>query len=1109
MQKSTSNRACYSIKCPILLTLKLTFMLILAGSITVSGSVYSQETLVSLHVRQATISEVIKMIQKQTPYKFVYNNNVFPAHTQLDVTVTDQTVAAVLNRILMNTGFTYKMLSDNLIVLTSINPLSEDLKVSGIVVDEAGNPLPGITVRSRADRFSSTATDQNGHFYISLKNNEDVLIFSYMGFATQEITVHTNSQVKVVLRQAAGTLDEVQVIGYGTATKRTNTGAVSSITAAALGRQTVDNPLTALQGHIAGMQITQDNGLPGAGVRVNIRGAYSGLSSAGYIPLYVIDGVPFTLFNGGVPASDNLNAYGASGANGGISPFSMINPDDIERIDVLKDADATAIYGSRGSNGVILITTKKGSTGKTMVNVNVNHGISDVAHFIPMMNTPEYLGMRSNAFADAGIVPSAANALDLTTWNQQAYTDWQKWAIGKTAQTTNATASVSGGNAQNTFLFSSTYRRQGTVYRGNYDASTFSNRLNAGHQSRDGKFSIDLSVNYTYMKTFLPSEDLSSLYDLAPNYPLYNADGSQNWTSTNPLSYLSQNTTAQTTNLITNLHLAYKILPELSLKANAGYTLTSLKQSQVNPASAQNPAGNRTSTLSYADNDNNNYILEPQLEYNKKVGKGTFQALAGTTFQQSKSTGINLTGSGYSNEALIYSLLSAASVTTSYNNNSTYKYTAFFGRLNFNWDQKYILDGTFRRDGSSRFGPDHRFGSFGALGASWIFTEERWMKELDFLSFGKLRASYGITGNDQIPDYQYYALNSVAGSRYSYGGSTVTYPSNIANPDLHWESTRKLDIALELGFLKDRITLKTDYYRNRTSDLLNYITLPGQSGTSGYLGNLDASVQNKGWEFELNTLNMAGRNFRWSTAVNLTISRNKLLAFDNLAKSSYSNSYIIGKPTDIVMLYHYTGVDVNTGLPTFQDKNGDGIINYSGDRFVAPYGNPYYAGISNTLTYADFSLDFTFQYNHRNGYLNSPLNTNYSPYGYNYTNQTTAVLDRWIQAGNAAFYPKASVNYDSSYGNMPGSDSNWGDASYLKLKTVSLNYALPKAWIRRIKMSNASVYLQGQNLYTWAKQKYTYDPETTAPGTGQGLGTGRYIALPQLRTFVLGLNCSL
>ncbi len=1080
------------------------------------------EIKLSVESRNESLKSVLQKLQDQSSFSIFYPSAKVNGYKNISVSKASRTIAETLDLILKGTGLDYHQ-DGNKIILSEkktdrlpavpvtavpITAAQQVKRINGIITDEAGLPLPGVTVRLKLDKSTSTATDENGHFHIDVKDAKDILIFNFIGYTTQEIPASQTENLRVNMKPNSGSLEEVVVIGYGTTKRKTNTGAVSSITSLELSKQTVSNPITALQGRIAGMQITQDNGLPGAGVRVSIRGAAIGFGNSGFIPLYVIDGVPFTLFNGQSPASDNLNANGFSGANGAISPFSMINPEDIERIDILKDADATSIYGSRGSNGVVLITTKKGAKGKTAVNVNVYNGISKVSHFIPMMNTQEYLAMRQQAYTNSGITATTSNAKDLTVWDQNAYTDWQDWAIGGTSHTTNASATISGGDAYNTFLFSSNYRKEGTVYQGDFDANTFSGRLNVGHKSTNGRFSIDASVNYSSMNTTLPNTDLSSLYTLAPNYPIYNADGTLNWTSTNPLSYLSNVTKAQTTNLISNVNIAYKIIKGLSVKANLGYTLTSLHQTQVIPASAQNPANSPVSTSRYADNDNSNYIIEPQAEYLTTISKGKLQALIGTTFQQSKATGVYLTGTGFSNEAQIYSLTSAASVLTTSNANSSYKYNAVFGRLNYNWDEKYIVDATFRRDGSSRFGPDNRFGNFGALGGSWIFTQEDFMKNVAFLSFGKLRASYGITGNDQIPNYQYYTLYNSTGSTYSYNGTSTAYVSNIENKDLHWEKTKKLDIAAELGFFKERILFKVDFYRNRTSDALNYISLPAQSGTTSYLGNVNAQIQNKGWEFELNTTNIAKEDFRWTTTLNLTLNKNKLLSYENLAISSYKTSLVIGEPVNITKLYHYTGVNPTTGLPTFQDFNGDGAVAFADDRYIAKYGHPYYAGITNSFTYKSFQLDFTFQYNHRYGYLNTGIANNYNPFGYNYTNQTTAVLDRWMAVGDVATLPAAGAAYSGGYSTLTSSDYNWGDASYLKLKTVSLNYALPKPWIRALKMSNATVYLQGQNIFTSAKQKYTFDPETTVSGTGTALGTGQYSALPQLRTIVIGLNCS-
>lgn len=1115
MQKSTDYSAVFPITPigKILFVMKLTFMLILASCLSVSATVYSQEVRMSMSVKNAEISKIIKTIEKNTPYKFVYNNNLFKSDTRINLSVTDVTVADILTSILQHTGFTYKVLDNNLIVLTKKDNEVSAIVISGIVVDDSDQPLPGVTISIKGNRMVSSATDYNGHFNITVAAANDVLVVSYVGFITQEVPLLGQKSVKIKLKPAQNGLNEVQVIGYGTTTRRLNTGSVSSITAADLGKETVTNPLTALQGRIPGMQITQDNGLSGGGVRVSIRGAGTaaagGLSYyTGFAPLYIIDGVPFTLTNASVPPSDNLNASGASGASGGISPFSMINPEDIERIDVLKDADATAIYGSRGANGVVLITTKKGSRGHTRVNVNFYQGIARVGRFLDMMNTQQYLTMRKEAFANAGTTPNATNAPDLIVWDQNAYTDWQKYFIGGTAHSTNATASVSGGDAQNTFLFSSTYRKEGTVFPGDYNANTFSNRINSGHKSTNGKFNIDLSANYTYMNNNLPVTDLSTLYNLPPNYPVYKADGSPNWVLTNPLSYFSKEYKAQTGNLLTNLNLGYKLLPGLVAKANLGYTLTTIHQTRSNPASSQDPAtaSPATSSLIYTDNRVDSYIVEPQVQYRKTIGKGNFDLLVGTTFQHTKSDGVYLTGTGYSSEALINTLFAATTVTASnYNNYSVYNYNAVFSRLNYNWDDKYIIDGTFRRDGSSRFGPGHRFGNFGAVGAAWLFTKENFVSKLTFLSFGKLRASYGLTGNDQIPSYQYFATQRAAGTSSSYQGTGILFQNNLANPDLHWETTKKLDISLEVGVLKDRILLKTDYYRNRTSDLLTYTTLPSQTTYSSYVANLPAVVQNYGWEFELNTVNITGKSFKWTTSANLAISRNKLVSYPDLAKSSYSNSFFIGQPLDITLLYHYTGVDAQTGLPTFKTANG--TPNYSTDRAIAPYGHPFYGGISNTITYKSFQLDFTFQFNHRNGYLNNTFSTNFSPYG-NLANQSTALLNRWTKSGDNAYYPAANSGYYPAYSTLSSSDYNWGDASFIKFKTLSFSYSLPKQFVKDIHMSSISVYAQGQNLYTWAKQKYTYDPETTQPGTGVALGTGNYIAFPQLRTMVIGLNCS-
>jgi TonB-linked SusC/RagA family outer membrane protein len=1074
-----------------------------------------RETMVSFEVHDASLKTTLEKLQEQTGFSIFYSSNLLNKDKKVTITSGTRSVAQVLDLILNGTNLVYIDKGTKVILQEKktvqaprdTTAPANTIVVRGIVKDETGEPIPGATVHVKNGK-KYIATDQNGHFSIEVENPNTVLTFSIVGYTTQDVALKGQTSFPVTMVRSFSSLNEVQVLGYSSTTKRNNTGAVSSIKAEEIAVQTVSNPLTALQGHIAGMEITQDNGLPGGGVRVRIRGNASILS--GFLPLYVIDGVPFTLYNGSTPSSDALNSYGINGASGNLSPFSMIAPEDIERIDVLKDADATAIYGSKGANGVVLITTKKGSHGNTKINANVSHGYGEVSRYIPMLNTEQYLDMRKEAFTNAGTTPGSSD-YDLTKWDQNAYTNWQKWALGGKAKTTSAMASISGGNAQNSLLYSTSYRKEGTVFPGEHNTITFSNRINASHNSKDNRFSLSLSANYTYMKSDLPKTDLSSVYNLPPNYNPYNADGTFNWdlgVGKNPVAALLQNYTGQTYNMITNLNLRYNILKELAIKANLGFTQTNLEQQSIQPNRSVNSTALTDNQLMDAKSKNDNWIVEPFLEYNKSFGDAHLQLIGGSTFQQTKATSTTLRGTGYSSEALLHAISAASSVIVYSSNYSLYKYAAGFGRFNFNYKEKYYLDGTFRRDGSSRFGANNQFGSFGALGAAWIFSQENFMENIKPISFGKLRASYGITGNDQIANYMYTPLYSTASTTYSYMGTSALVSNGVSNPNLKWETNKKLDIALELGFLKDRIMLKTDYYQNRTSSMLAYITTPMQIGTNSYSGNLPAVIQNKGWEFELNTTNFATKKFSWYTTLNLTINQNKLLKFDNIQNSSYASTYTVGKSVDAPNLFHFQGIDPTTGAPIIADLNKSGAVDYS-DRSAGKVGVPYYGGLTNSITYNGFTLDFTFQFNHRFGYLNSTLTNYYYPFGYDMTNQSTAVLNRWQGAGDASNFPGASKTYSSNYYYYATSDANWGDASFIKFKTLSLTYNLPKTLLNKVRIANASIYARGQNLYTWAKQKYTLDPETTQPGTSAGLGTGQYIAVPQLRTMTVGLNLSL
>lgn len=1068
------------------------------------------EVRITLGLKQESFREAIKKIEAATSFRFIYRNNQISDLNNLSLSPDSRSVEETLTLLLKNSGLVFKQLGSNILIgPKDVEKPLPDVAIkqetaTGVVLDESGLPVPGATVRIKNTRVATVA-DNQGHFSLPGVKRGDLLVINFLGYAPAEV-VYRGDGMKVTLGDARNTLNEVQVIGYGTTTRRASTGSIGSVTAAEISKQPVSNPLTTMAGRVSGVLIGQNNGVPGSTVQVQIRG--QGTLNSGTIPLYVIDGVPFTNYNGSVPATDNLNSFTTSGASGGISPFGMLNPSDIERIDILKDADATAIYGSRGANGVVLITTKKGSAGKVKFNFNLNSGYTEMNRFIDVLSPEEYFSLRKQAFANDGVTQNTSNAPDLTVWDQTKTTDWQKFLLGGKGGINDLQGSMSGGAGATRFYFNSAYRRESTVFRGDFSNKRYSSRLTVSQGLPENRFNANLSVGYTYDNTDLPTSDVTSAYSLPPNLPLYTDEGKLYWhpNFTNPLAQLMRKYDGTTTNLLTNADLSYKILPVLKAKVNLGYTATTLDQHTTNPASAQNPANNPTGSAVFANTTVSNWIIEPTLDYNQNFGDHKIGGVLGASFQKNSSKGMSLSATNYSNEALLGSLTAAGLVTPTYNNIIYFRYAAVFGRLHYDYKEKYLLNLSFRRDGSSRFGPKNRFHNFGAIGAGWVFSEEDFLKDnLPFLSFGKLRASYGSTGNDQINNYLYLSLYS---STTSYLGNAAMNSFTLPNEDIHWELTRKLDIGLELGFFKDRILFSANYFRNRSDDLINSLSLPTQSGLNSYTRNIPALVQNNGIELEVNTVNISKKDLSWKTSLNVSFPGNKLVSYPGLEQSFYNTSYVVGERFfNLFRLYHYTGVDPATGKATYEDRNNDGSIT-ADDRYIADQGTLYYGGLNNTFSYKGFELNVFLQFNHRFG-VTKILNTRPGAM----VNQNDYWLGVWSGAGDNSSLPGATATSGTpiytSYNMYTSSDAVYGDASYMKLRTAGLAYNLPQNWIRSAKLSGVRVYVQGQNLFTWAKNKYVYDTETQVQGGPSGLGTGTVgQVMPPLRTIVFGANIS-
>lgn len=948
--------------------------------------------------------------------------------------------------------------------------------ITGVVTDAIG-PMPGVTISVKGSAVSTT-TDQNGRYTINALAT-DTLVFSYIGYKTVEIPVGSQSTINLRMQENATTLKEVTInAGYYSVKDSERTGSIVKLSSKDIEKQPVSNVLAAMQGRMAGVNIIQNSGMPGGGFDIEIRGQNS-LRLDGNSPLYIIDGVPYSSQSiGSSYTSGNMPAQN--------SPLNSINPGDIASVEVLKDADATAIYGSRGANGVVLITTKKGKEGKTTFSTTYSNGYGRVAHFMDLMNTSQYLAMRKEAFANDGITDYPSDAYDVNgTWDQNRNTNWQKKLLGGSASYTNVQASLSGGSAQTQFLLSGNYNRESTVYPGDFNYIKANGHFSLNHVSADQKFKVTLSTGYTAQFSNLPSVDLTrDAITLVPNAPaLYDDKGKLNWennTFENPLAKLEGKIKGDTYDFLANILLSYDLGKGFTAKTSLGYT--DLNQDQLNllPSTSYNPSyglGSEVSSVFANTVNRSSWIIEPQLGWNYSLGKGKIEVLAGTTFQQQKSNQLISAGEGFASNSLIENPASANTYLILNSDETLYRYQALFGRVNLNWDSKYLLNFTGRRDGSSRFGPGRQFATFGAVGAAWVFSLEDFVKEkMSFLSFGKLRASYGTSGNDQIGDYQY--LDTYSTSGYTYGGINGLTPTRLFNPDFGWETNKKLEAALELGFLNDRITTTIAWYRNRSSSQLVGIPLAGTTGFSELRANLDAEVENSGIEFSLRTVNIQNKDFSWISSFNITRAKNELLSFPGLEGSSYRNQYVIGQPVNIVKVYEYTGLDPVTGSYQFKDFNGDGKFSASDDKKVLKDLSPdYYGGFQNQLRYGNVQLDFLLQFvkqeNFNENFRTSMPGT--------MVNQHEAVVHHWQNPGDTGpyqAYSDSNADFRAASVRYSQSDAAISDASFIRLKNVSLSWDLPQKWTRNIA---CRLSLQGQNLLTLTPYK-GIDPEFRSAG---------------------------
>lgn len=1109
------------------LGMRLMAVLLLVSVLQVSAKSYSQN--VTLRMKNASLEKVLNEIKKQSGYFFIYGKGEIAKAGAVDIDIVNATLEKALAIVFKEQPLSYSI-SDKFIVISPKKEVASPpvawaglvpVDIAGVVKDEKGNLVSGVTVTVKGTRVA-VVTNEKGEFLFKGIDDQATLVFNGVNVESSEFKLTGKTNIVIMLTAKVSKLDEVQIIGYGTTTRRTATGSTSTVTAEEIARQPITNPLQALSGRMPGVLVTEASGTPGAGISVQIRGIGSLLS--GTNPLYIIDGVPFI--------AEPIYTAGGNTAPGlrpsfGSSPLTAINPADIESIDVLKDADATAIYGSRGSNGVILITTKKGKPGKTKLDITASSGAMSVikTNRVKPMSLAQYLEVRKTAFANSGATPTAANAADLlvldTSLNKTPV-DFQKVFLGNTAHVNDVNLSVSGGSQQTSFLLSGSYHRETAVIPGDFAYNRGALHFSIEHNSADRKFTVNIGANLVFDKNENVARlgqlsDLAgAVFTLAPNLPLYDSTGknlywlnSTNQTFDNPLKFKYQVYTAKNNNLIGKIALKYTPLAGLNLKLNTSYNKMTTNSQSLISSRGINPYTTILPSAFFMQNVVEVWNLEPQADYSRNISRGRLNVLAGATFQDNHfNQPYYIVGTNYTSDALLSNPQSAGTIGL-YTSNSQYKYQSVFGRLNYNWLNKYIVNVNYRWDASSKFGINKRYGSFASVGGAWIFTEEPFLKKLQqVLSFGKLRASYGSSGNDQIGNYQY--LDTYSTTFYGYNGVSSLVPSGLANPDLEWEVNVKREIGLELGFFKDRILVSGAWFLNKTNNPLVTYPLSNVTGFDSYTANLPATIKQQGMEFTLTSQNIKSKNFEWTTSFNISFADSKLTSFPGIEKTNYWYSREVGQSMSALYNFKYLGLDPATKLPSFLDANKNGSTLYAseatglsanggtGDKVYLGKSNPAcYGGINNSFSWKGFQLDMFVQFVGKVAKYGIAATAGVP--GYNPANMYSGIYDLFKQTNGKIATRTFSYADGAAYESFIKyalSDAVLSNGAYARLKNVSLSYTLHPSWISKLKLSTAQVYLHAQNLFTVTSFE-GLDPET---------GSG---SIPPLRTITAGIKLSL
>ena len=1114
--------------------MKLTAFIFTIVCLHVSATGFSQK--IAMYVKNKPLAAVFSDIEQQSGYKFFYDNKLVQKANKVTVDFRSGSIREVMDEVMKTQPLTYSIIDKTIVIKkkaeatqdpqSGVNPgridmkdsnygitlpdierklaamllnkpadpKSVDLKVRGKVLDEKGIGLPGVSIVMKGTQRGTT-TDGEGTFQLDVTDRDAVLIFSFVGYLSKEIAVGSQTMIDVTLQVDNRSLEEIVVVGYGTVKKSDLTGSLSQVKAKELNAYPSNNVLQALSGRAAGVQVLQNTGAPGAGVSVRIRGANSLLG--GNEPLYVVDGFPT---NGGNP--------------------TVLNNADIESIEILKDASATAIYGSRGANGVVLITTKRGKAGKTNVDFETSYSVQKLRKRLDMMNAKEYATFYNEQAANDKLSPYFSQAqID----GMGEGFDWQS-LVFRTAPMKTTSLSVSGGNEKTQFSISGSTFNQDGIIKGS-DYKRYSLRTNINH-TISKMFSVNFSGTLSRLQTGRKDSEgggrgsslISGGIMAPPSLSPYNDDGSYRILATaypfvatdmvNPLNFINeQNNQVKANVALLNAALIFKPIEEITIKISGGVENRDDRTDNYTSRNFVRSSGAAT----VETNQITSLLSENTISYNKTFGlKHSISAVAGFTYQDFLATKLTGSGVGFlSNATETYDLGSSSTPGIPGSSYSKSVLLSYLARVNYGYDGKYLATISMRRDGSSKYSEGDKWGVFPSAALAWRVSNEEFLKNSSVVSDLKVRASWGLTGSQAINAYA--TLNQLDAGKTIFGDALYNTfsPTTTLPGRLKWETTEQKDVGIDFGILKNRIVITADYYIKNTRDLLNRVTLPSSLGYTTTIQNV-GEVQNRGFEFGIDSRVLTG-DFKWDINANISFNRNKVVklnagqdilggTINTVVINDASNILREGRPIGQFSGYVEAGYD-EKGKIKYVDTDKDGAITIKDKTYIGNPNPDFIYGINSTMSYKNFDLTLFLQGVQGNDMFNANAASGAIDFGFGLNMPREVYLNHWSPTNTNAKYPIISNSVNARVSNR-----FIEDGSYLRLKNIQLAYNFPLSkwgvkWIR-----TAQLYASAQNVLTFTKYSW-WDPEMNSKGGANSTTQGvDFFSYPTSKSITFGVR---